>query len=92
MVNDFLEGLFRSIIDYNFTANVEKEFDRVAEGDITWDKMIDDFYGPFHQMVDTAIDRQTDRREQAARLLGTDPQTAHTVKASIGRYGPMVEI
>ena len=58
----------------------------------SWDKMIDDFYGPFHQMVDTAIDRQTDRREQAARLLGTDPQTGHTVKARIGRYGPMVEI
>lgn len=92
VVNDYLEAQFGPIIDYNFTANVEKEFDRVAEGDITWDKMIDDFYGPFHQMVDTAIDRQTDRREQAARLLGTDPQTGHTVKARIGRYGPMVEI
>ncbi len=57
VVNDYLEAQFGPIIDYNFTANVEKEFDRVAEGDITWDKMIDDFYGPFHQMVDTAIDR-----------------------------------
>ena len=64
VVNDYLEAQFGPIIDYNFTANVEKEFDRVAEGDITWDKMIDDFYGPFHQMVDTAIDRQTDRRER----------------------------
>ncbi len=92
VVNDYLEAQFGPIIDYNFTANVEKEFDRVAEGDITWNKMIGDFYGPFHEMVDTAIDRQTDRREQAARILGTDPKTGHTVKARIGRYGPMVEI
>ncbi len=92
VVNDYLEAQFGPIIDYNFTANVEKEFDRVAEGDITWNKMIGDFYGPFHEMVDTAIDQQTDRREQAARILGTDPKTGHTVKARIGRYGPMVEI
>ena len=92
VVNDYLEAQFGPIIDYNFTANVEKEFDRVAEGAITWNKMIGDFYGPFHEMVDTAIDRQSDRREQAARILGTDPKTGHTVKARIGRYGPMVEI
>ncbi len=92
VVNDYLEAQFGPIIDYNFTANVEKEFDRVAEGDITWHKMIGDFYGPFHDMVDTAIDRQTDRRSQATRVLGTDPKTGHTVKARIGRYGPMVEI
>ncbi len=92
VVNDYLEAQFGPIIDYNFTANVEKEFDRVAEGDITWGKMIGDFYGPFHRMVDTAIDRQTDRRSQMTRILGTDPATGHTVKARIGRYGPMVEI
>ena len=92
VVNDYLEAQFGPIIDYNFTANVEKEFDRVAEGDITWDKMIGDFYKPFHEMVDTAIDQQTDRRGQAARVLGTDPRTGHLIKARIGRYGPMVEI
>ncbi len=92
VVNDYLEAQFGPIIDYNFTANVEKEFDRVAEGDITWNKMIGDFYGPFHDMVDTAINQQTDRRSQATRILGTDPKTGHTVKARIGRYGPMVEI
>ena len=92
VVNDYLEAQFGPIIDYNFTANVEKEFDRVAEGDITWHKMIGDFYGPFHDMVDTAIDQQTDRRSQSTRVLGTDPKTGHTVKARIGRYGPMVEI
>ena len=92
LVNDYLEEQFGPIIDYNFTANVEKEFDRVAEGDITWGQMIGDFYGPFHRMVDTATERQTDRREQGARVLGIDPQSGHTVKARIGRYGPMVEI
>ena len=92
LVNDYLEAQFGPIIDYNFTASVEKEFDRVADGEITWDRMIGEFYGPFHQMVDTAIDRQTDRREQGTRVLGTDPQTGHAVKARIGRYGPMVEI
>ena len=91
VVNDYLETQFGPIIDYNFTANVEKEFDRVAEGDITWDRMIGDFYGPFHRMVDTAIGTQTDKRAQA-RILGNDPATGHVVKARIGRYGPMVEI
>jgi len=91
VVNDYLEQQFAPIIDYNFTANVEKEFDRVAEGDITWNKMIDDFYGPFHRMVDTAIETQTERHAEA-RVLGTDPRTGRTVKARIGRYGPMVEI
>ncbi len=91
VVNDYLEAQFGPIIDYNFTANVEKEFDRVAEGDITWKGMISDFYTPFHKMVNSAIETQTDRRSQA-RELGIDPATGHAVKARIGRYGPMVEI
>ena len=91
VVNDYLEHQFAPIIDYNFTANVEKEFDRIAEGDITWDKMITDFYTPFHKMVDTAIETQTDKQSQM-RILGNDPKTGHIVKARIGRYGPMVEI
>ena len=91
VVNDYLETQFKPIMDYNFTASVEKEFDRIADGDITWVKMIHDFYGPFHQMVDTAIGTQTDKKSQA-RILGNDPKTGHIVKARIGRYGPMVEI
>ena len=91
VVNDFLLQFFPEIMDYNFTASVEKEFDRIADGDITWVKMIHDFYGPFHQMVDTAIGTQTDKKSQA-RILGNDPKTGHIVKARIGRYGPMVEI
>ena len=92
VVNDYLEGQFSSIMDYNFTANVEKEFDRVAEGDITWTKMIADFYAPFHKLVDEAVGTQAGRQQQAVRELGVDPKTGYVVKARIGRYGPMVEI
>ncbi|MEG1405598.1 MAG: DNA topoisomerase, partial [Alistipes sp.] len=91
VVNDYLEAQFGPIIDYNFTANVEKEFDHIAEGDITWDKMIADFYDPFHKMVDEAISMQTDKSNMA-HILGNDPKTGRIVKARIGRYGPMVEI
>ena len=91
VVNDYLESQFSQIMDYNFTANVEKEFDRIADGRITWSQMIEDFYGPFHKMVDKAIGTQNDKSTQV-RILGTDPATGHTVKARIGRYGPMVEI
>ncbi|MBQ8307663.1 MAG: DNA topoisomerase I, partial [Alistipes sp.] len=91
MVNDYLELQFGPSLDYNFTANVEKEFDRVAEGEITWGGMIENFYGPFHKMVDEAIGTQTNRTAQV-RTLGTDPKTGQPVKARIGRYGPMVEI
>lgn len=91
VVNDYLEAQFSSIMDYNFTANVEKEFDRIAEGELTWNQMIDTFYNPFHTLVDKAIETQTTKSSQA-RILGNDPKTGHIVKARIGRYGPMVEI
>ena len=91
IVNDYLEAQFAPILEYNFTADVEKEFDRIAEGDITWSKMIDDFYVPFHDMVERAIGTQADKNNQS-RVIGTDPATGHVVRARIGRYGPMVEI
>ena len=91
VVNDYLEAQFGPIIDYNFTANVEKEFDRIAEGEITWEKMIESFYGPFHEMVNAAITTQSSKPREV-RILGNDPKTGRTVKARIGRYGPMVEI
>ncbi len=91
MVNDYLESQFSDIIDYNFTANVEKEFDRVAEGEISWVKMIDDFYKPFHSLIDTAVETQPDRAARE-KVLGIDPKSGMEVKARIGRYGPMVEI
>ena len=91
VVNDYLESQFASIMDYHFTANVEKEFDRVAEGDIAWYNMISDFYDPFHKLVDDAVGTQSDRSQQT-RVLGVDPKTGQIVKARIGRYGPMVEL
>ena len=91
IVNDYLEQQFAPIIDYNFTASVEKEFDRIADGGITWERMIGDFYAPFHDMVDKAISTQSEKVAQV-RVLGTDPATGCEVKARIGRYGPMVEI
>ena len=91
VVNDYLESQFEQITDYNFTANVEKEFDRIAEGNITWNDMITDFYSPFHDLVENAITTQTDKNNQI-RVLGVDPETGKAVKARIGRYGPMVEI
>ena len=90
VVNDYLESQFGMIMDYNFTANVEKEFDRIADGELKWNEMIDDFYAPFHEMVDSAIGTQSSH--QAVRVLGTDPVSGHVVKARIGRYGPMAEI
>ena len=91
VVNDYLESQFAMIMDYNFTANVEKEFDRIADGELQWNDMISTFYTPFHQMVDAAIETQPTSHQQA-RILGVDPKSGHTVKARIGRYGPMVEI
>ena len=91
VVNDYLENQFAMIMDYNFTANVEKEFDRIAEGELQWNDMINTFYTPFHNMVDAAIGTQTSTHQQA-RVLGVDPKSGHIVKARIGRYGPMVEI
>ena len=90
VVNDYLEAQFGLIMDYNFTANVEKEFDRIADGELKWNTMIGEFYTPFHKMVECAIGTQSSH--QAVRVLGVDPVSGHTVKARIGRYGPMAEI
>ncbi len=91
VVNDYLEQHFATIMDYNFTANVEKEFDRIADGEMKWSTMIGDFYHPFHSLVSTAEHTQIERNSNV-RELGIDPRTGCMVKARIGRYGPMVEI
>ena len=91
VVNDYLEQHFPMVMNYNFTANVEKEFDRIAEGEMAWKEMIGNFYTPFHKLVESAITTQNDKGSQV-RIIGTDPATGHTVKARIGRFGPMVEI
>ncbi|UKI39092.1 MAG: hypothetical protein L6V35_07910 [Alistipes putredinis] len=90
-MNDYLEKQFSGILDYNFTANVEKEFDEIAEGSKQWTEMIDSFYKGFHSSVESALESQHTSTSQA-RILGTDPATGRTVSARIGRYGPMVEI
>ena len=91
VVNDYLESQFSQIMDYHFTATVEKEFDHIANGEMTWRDMINRFYDPFHSMVDKAIETQTNKDAQT-RTLGIDPESGMAVKARIGRYGPMVEI
>lgn len=90
VVTDFLKQYFDDIMDYNFTARIEEEFDDVAQGKILWSKMIDDFYNPFKKDVDNTI--ETAERIRGERELGVDPQSGKKVVARMGRYGPMVQI
>ena len=90
VVTDFLMEHFDQILDYKFTANVEKEFDEIARGLKDWSKMIDTFYNPFHKTVDNALENAD--RVSGERLLGEHPETGHPVIARVGRYGPMVQI
>jgi len=91
VVNDFLTEFFPNILDYNFTANVEKEFDQIAEGEENWTKLIDKFYKVFHPTVESATNMQTDHKV-GERILGTDPKSGRQVSVKIGRFGPMVQI
>jgi len=91
VVNDFLTEFFPDILDYNFTANVEKEFDNVAEGEIVWTNLIDKFYKAFHPVVDEALNVHTDHKV-GERILGTDPKSGRQISVKIGRFGPMVQI
>lgn len=90
VVNDFLVENFKSILDYNFTAYVEKEFDDIAEGKLTWNDMIREFYDPFHQTVEHT--EKNTERATGERILGLDPVSGKTISARIGRYGPMVQM
>ena len=91
LVNDYLEGQFPKILDYNFTATVEKEFDAIADGKEAWTEMIADFYGDFHKSVENALESQI-KQNSSVRQLGIDPVSGLPVSARIGRYGPMVQI
>ena len=91
VVNDYLEEEFKNIMDYNFTATVEKEFDEIAEGEKGWEEMIAAFYAPFHHTVEAAMGEK-DHRNGQTRVLGCDPKTGREVSARIGRYGPIVQI
>lgn len=90
VVNDFLVINFKDILDYNFTASVEEEFDEVADGKIKWPDMMKKFYGPFHNEVLKTIEFA--EKTNAEKELGIDPNTGKKVIARIGRFGPMVQV
>ncbi len=90
IVTDFLVNHFESILDYNFTAKMEADFDEIAEGNENWTKMMKDFYKDFHPQV---IDVQENaERESGERILGKDPKTGRQVSVRLGKFGPMVQI
>jgi DNA topoisomerase I len=90
VVTDFLKQYFDDIMDYNFTARIEQEFDEVASGNMKWNSMIDDFYIPFKKDVENTIENA--ERIKGERELGIDPESGKKVIARMGRYGPMVQI
>ena len=90
VVNEFLVGHFKNILDYGFTAGVEKEFDEVAEGKKKWNEMIQNFYGDFHLKVENVIG--TAQKALGERNLGVDPVSGKNVFVRIGPFGPMVQL
>jgi DNA topoisomerase I len=90
VVTDFLKQHFDEVMDYSFTANIEEEFDKIAEGKQLWNKMVADFYEPFHKDVEHTLENAD--RANGERELGTDPQSGKPIIARMGRYGPMVQI
>ena len=90
VVNDFLVEHFNRILDYNFTASVEKEFDDIANGMMQWTEMIRKFYDPFHTNVEDTLENS--EKATGQRLLGDDPESGKPVYARIGRFGPMIQI
>ena len=90
VVNEFLMAHFNDIIDYNFTATVEKDFDEIAAGKKEWRNVIDKFYVPFHKNI--RLTQQSAQRTTGSRLLGVDPKSGKNVYAKIGRYGTLVQI
>ena len=91
VVNDFLMEYFPDIMDYNFTASVEKEFDAIAEGELVWTKALDKFYRFFHPIVEKTAAVKTEHKV-GERQLGIDPKSGEPVFVKIGRYGPIVQI
>lgn len=91
VVNDFLMEYFPIVMDYNFTANVEKEFDSIAAGEMIWTKAIDNFYQMFHPIVQAATAMRTEHKI-GERELGIDPKSGKPVFVKIGRYGPIVQL
>ncbi len=90
LVNKFLISYFETIVDYNFTANVEKEFDKIAEGRCEWNKMIKEFYKDFHKTITETGDNSG--KFSGEKLLGVDPVSGKNVYVKIGRFGPVAQI
>ena len=91
VVNDFLQVSFPEIMDYNFTAEVEKEFDDIAEGKAEWTQVIRKFYEDFEPKVEQSMNSRSERRV-GERILGTDPKSGDPVMVKIGRFGPVAQI
>ncbi len=91
VVNDFLTEYFPDILNYNFTANVEQQFDDIAEGKTVWNDEIDHFYKLFHSVVESALALRLEHKV-GERVLGTDPKSGRPVSVKIGRFGPLVQI
>lgn len=90
VVTDFLDLHFDEVMNYGFTAEMEAKFDKIAEGQAEWKNMIKTFYGPFHEDVETTIEKA--ERAKGRRDLGIDPETGHTVMVQLTRYGPVIQI
>ena len=90
IVNDFLVDNFNEILDYGFTAEVEKNFDKIAEGNQNWTEIIKDFYKNFHQNVSEVKDNA--ERQSGEKILGNDPSSGRIVKVRLGKYGPIAQI
>lgn len=90
VVTDFLMQYFPTILDVNFTARVEEEFDEIAEGKLNWTKMLQAFYKPFHKTVEHTSENS--ERASGERILGKDPKTGKTVLVRIGRFGPLAQL
>lgn len=91
VVNDYLIDYFPQVLDYNFTANIEKEFDEVAEGQKPWDGVIADFYQEFSPLIEHSMNEKHEHKV-GERVLGTDPKSGRQVSVKIGRFGPVVQI
>ncbi|WP_298221175.1 type I DNA topoisomerase [Flavobacterium sp.] len=90
IVTDFLVKNFGTILDYNFTAKVEQDFDEIAEGNVNWEQMMQEFYNKFHPNV-TEVEANAER-ESGERILGKDPKTGRQVSVRLGKFGPMAQI
>ena len=90
IVTDFLVNHFEVILDYNFTAKVEADFDAIATGKADWTKMMKRFYESFHPRVEDV--RQNANRESGERILGKDPSTGRQISVRLGKFGPMAQI